>query len=139
MDSNVWPTDLDEKLQKLRIYLRGLPPSLPLAFAGSHYNFLDFEPDTDWVEKCGSVKDAVNRELEVRLGTRAHGPIDLTERGPALEFLVEVLDRYIKIIPGDNTLLVEWVDDILAGAVQTYTKHAVVVSLDSFQGVISGW
>jgi hypothetical protein len=67
------------------------------------------------------IAGAVNRQLEIRLGTRANGPIEFTERGPPVEALVSVLDRYIKDFP-NNLLLEKWVDDALAGAIHTFTK-----------------
>jgi len=72
-----------------------------------------FSLDSDWVEAIGSVQGAVNRELEVRLGTRANGPIEFVERGPQVEALVGVLDHYSTQFP-DNILLATWIDDVLA-------------------------
>jgi hypothetical protein len=55
----------------------------------SRYHFQDFAPDPDWIETIGTVEGAINRELEVRLGTRANGPIEFVERGPSVEALVD--------------------------------------------------
>jgi len=63
------------KLKKLAFYLQGLPASLPITSWFSQYNFDKFELNEDWIETIGTVKGAVNRNLEVRLGTCAHGPI----------------------------------------------------------------
>src|ERR1700690_2491275 len=63
--------------KKLRLYLTYLPQTLPLPSANnSIYGFENFVLDQDWVEDAGE-KAAVNRELEVRLGSRAKGPIHL--------------------------------------------------------------
>jgi hypothetical protein len=63
----------------------------------------------------------VNRELECRLGTRANGPIEFTERGPPVEALAVVRDKYTKQFPND-VLLAQWVDDALAGVIHTFHK-----------------
>jgi hypothetical protein len=121
------PEHRNIKLKQLALYLRGLPPSLPILESFSHYNFWDFSPDVDWIERTGTVEGAVNRELEVRLGTRAHGPIEFVERGPAVEALVDVLDHYTKEFPNDG-LLAKWIDDALAGAIHTYSRANMPVS-----------
>ena len=43
------------------------------------------------------------------------------ERGPPLEALVSVLNRYTKDLP-NNTLLEKWVDNALVGAIHTFLK-----------------
>ncbi|KIM80110.1 hypothetical protein PILCRDRAFT_9688 [Piloderma croceum F 1598] len=111
----------EHKLQQLAKYLRGLPSALAIKPSSeSRYNFKNFEPDVDWIEDIGLV-GAVNQQLEIRLGTRADGPIEFTERGPPVEALVNVLDRYTKDFP-NNVLLEKWVDDALAGAIHTFSK-----------------
>lgn len=70
----------------------------------------------------------MNRELEVRLGTRANGPIEFVERGPQVEALVGVLDHYSRPFPND-TLLATWIDDALAGAIHTFLKANMPVSI----------
>jgi hypothetical protein len=111
----------EHKLQQLAKYLRGLPSALAIKPSSeSRYNFKNFEPDADWIEDIGLV-GAVNQQLEIRLGTRADGPIEFTERGPPVEALVNVLDRYTKDFP-KNVLLEKWVDDALAGAIHTFLK-----------------
>jgi hypothetical protein len=70
----------------------------------------------------------VNRELEVRLGSRNNGPIEFVECEPAVEALVDVLDRYTKEFPNDG-LLALWIDDALAGAMHTYSKAKIPVSI----------
>jgi hypothetical protein len=118
----------DKKLKQLALYLRGLPSSLVINDSFSRYNFQNFSPDPDWIDIIGNVEGAVNRELEVRLGSRANGPIEFLERGPAVEALVDVLNRYTKEFPNDG-LLKLWIDDALAGAVHTYSKANIPVSI----------
>jgi len=91
------------------------------------YNFQDFAPDPDWVEKIGTIEGAVNQELEVRLGMRANGPIEFVERGPAVEAPVNVLDQYTRQFPC-NGLLAKWIDDAIAGATHTFSKASMPVS-----------
>ena len=123
------PECRDSKLKRLDLYLRGLPSSVATGTESfSRYNFAQFSVDPDWVEAIGSVPGAVNRELEVRLGTHANGPIEFVERGPQVEGLVEILDHYSKQFP-DDILLATWIDDALAGAMHTYSKANLPVSM----------
>jgi hypothetical protein len=119
------------KLKRLDLYLHGLPSSLAITESFSRYNFAEFSLDPDWVENIGSVQGAVNRELEVRLGTHANGPIEFVERGPQVEALVGVLDRYSTQFP-DDILLATWIDDALAGAIHTYSKANAPVRVQVF-------
>ena len=50
------------------------------------------------------------------------------ERGPQVEALVGVLDHYSTRFP-DDILLATWIDDALAGAIHTYSKANVPVSM----------
>jgi len=63
----------------------------------------------------------VYQELEVQLGSCAHGPIEFFEHGLVVEALTGVLNRYMKIFLNDKLLKI-WVDDALAGAEHTYSK-----------------
>lgn len=111
----------EHKLQRLEKYLCSLPNALATKPSSeSHYNFENFEPDVDWIEDLGLV-GAVNRQLKIRLGTRANDPIEFMERGPSVEALVSVLNRYTKDFPND-LLLGKWVDDALEGAIHTFSK-----------------
>lgn len=63
-------SDLKNKIATLRLYLCNLPDNLPLPSLGhSSYRFESFAPDPDWVSDVGE-EGAVNRELEVLLGSR---------------------------------------------------------------------
>lgn len=119
------------KLGRLSYYLRQLPATLPIIInsseSRSRYDFTNFAPDPEWIEDAG-LNGAVNRELEVRLGTRANGPIHFIERGPAVKALVSVLEKYTRAFP-NNLLLQTWVDDALKGAENTFAKANLPVSL----------
>jgi hypothetical protein len=52
--------------------------------------FSYFSPDLDWIEDAGE-EATTNRELEVRLGSRAEGLV-LPERGPGVVALANVLE-----------------------------------------------
>ena len=72
------------QLQLLSLYLCNLPelenlPYHPLTELA--YKFDVFAVDLEWQEDIG-CEGAANRELEIRLGSRAKGPILLTEWGP---------------------------------------------------------
>jgi hypothetical protein len=110
----------ESRLSKLRVYLEGLHNSLDIVESGSQYSFNTFALDEGWVEDAGE-EAAVNRELETRLGSRARGPIEFTERGPEVEGLVDVLRLYLTKFP-NNVLLEKWLDDSLEGAINTYKK-----------------
>lgn len=115
---------LAENIEKLRLYLTYLPQTLPFPSANnSIYGFENFVLDQDWVEDAGE-EAAVNRELEVRLGSRANGPIHLKERGTSIAALANVLERYLLRYP-KSAILQEWVSDILASA-QSAFEHAKV-------------
>jgi len=130
------------QLQQLATYLRSLPTALTIhnSFV-SRYDFENFQLDPTWIDDIGT-EGAINRELECRLGTRAHGPIEFTERGPAVEALVEVLTKYMKEFP-DDVRLAKWVEDALAGAIYTYQKwqtpvcHPLFVHNDAFIDVLA--
>jgi hypothetical protein len=64
-----------EKINTLCSYLLALAAlavSLPIALETSPYNFNNFNPDPDWIEDAGE-EAAINRELEITLGSRANG------------------------------------------------------------------
>ena len=131
---------LKHKLQRLVKYLSNLPTTLAIKPPSeSRYNFNNFEPDEDWIEDIGIV-GAVNRQLEIRLGTRADGPIEFTERGPPVEELANVLNRYLNDFP-NNVLLEKWVDDALAGALHTFSKLETPVSTSNrlYSRVYTSW
>ena len=103
---------LKDQLDELRLCLRALPSDIPIP-RESKYKFSDFSPDADWIVDAGEVA-AVNRELEVRLGSRINGH-KLVERGPEMEAVVPVLKTWVEKYPGD-IILEKWVCDILEAA-----------------------
>ncbi|KAG1827904.1 hypothetical protein EV424DRAFT_1555001 [Suillus variegatus] len=104
--------NLKDRLAELRQYLKALPSNIPIP-KESTYNFSNFSPDLDWTAEIGEAA-AVNRELEVRFGSRAGG-LKMVERGPETEAVVDVLETWIKKYPGD-ILLEKWTYDILEAA-----------------------
>ena len=66
-------------VRTLQVYLHSLPKTLPLPQT-SQYDFSTFAPDPEWMADVGE-EGAVNRELEIRLGSRASGPVVLRECG----------------------------------------------------------
>ncbi|KAG1843545.1 hypothetical protein F4604DRAFT_255426 [Suillus subluteus] len=101
-----------DRLAELRQYLKALPSNIPVP-KESKYNFSDFSLDADWTAEIGEAA-AVNRELEVRFGSRAGG-LKIVERGPETEAVVDVLETWIEKYPGD-ILLEKWIYDTLEAA-----------------------
>ncbi|KAG0707976.1 hypothetical protein DFH29DRAFT_773716, partial [Suillus ampliporus] len=94
--------------------LEALPMHIPVPLAAeSRYKFSDFSTDAEWAADIGEA-GAVNRELEVRFGSRVDG-LKLTERGPEIEAVIDVLETWIEKCPGD-IILEKWVHDILEAA-----------------------
>ncbi|KAF8119348.1 hypothetical protein EV363DRAFT_1199666 [Boletus edulis] len=116
-----------ELLHLLRLYLENLPERhLPYcSLAESNYRFHVFAIDPEWEEDIG-MEGAANRELEVRLGSRAKGPIVLTERGPGLSSIVDVLAKYLTKFPS-SAILKKWVSDLIESAKGAYEEANVPV------------
>ncbi|KAF8131224.1 hypothetical protein EV363DRAFT_1399018 [Boletus edulis] len=114
-----------ELLHLLRLYLENLPERhLPYcSLAESNYRFHVFAIDPEWEEDIG-MEGAANRELEVRLGSRAKGPIVLTERGPGLSSIVDVLAKYLTKFPS-SAILKKWVSDLIESAKGAYEEANV--------------
>ncbi|KAG2126796.1 hypothetical protein DEU56DRAFT_758780 [Suillus clintonianus] len=91
---------------------QSLPADIPIP-KESKYKFSNFSPDAEWAVDIGEAA-AVNRELEVRLGSRVDG-LKLVERGPEMEAIVHVFETWTKRFPGD-VILEKWVDDTLEAA-----------------------
>jgi hypothetical protein len=120
MDLSV-KTDLD----KLRLYLSHLPATLPLQPANSVNNFQFFAPDPQWVDNIGE-EGAVNRGLEISLGSRAHGPIQFKERGPGIIAIADALERYLEKHPS-SVILRKWLTDMIDSAVSSYRSAGLQV------------
>ncbi|KAI0255503.1 hypothetical protein BJV78DRAFT_1176133 [Lactifluus subvellereus] len=97
----------------MRSHLLRLRNSLPLALETSRYNFNRFSLDVDWIQDAGE-EAAINRELEVILGSRAKGLV-LPERGPGVVAVANVLENFIQsfLNPAPPTL---WPEDITRAA-----------------------
>jgi hypothetical protein len=102
-----------EKVNTLRAYLLGRPTSLPLGSETSRCNFNGFVPDSDWIEENGE-EAAINRELEVILGSRARGLV-LKERRPGIVILVNVLEKLIQDFPNSVSPML-WLTDVTGAA-----------------------
>ncbi|TBU55069.1 hypothetical protein BD310DRAFT_1041341 [Dichomitus squalens] len=117
------------QLNYLTALLKALPDTLPYkSQAESAYSFHDFWlPDED-VDDLG-LSGAINRQLEVRLGTRTTGRRNtfvLQERGPGTVALVDVLRKYTTQFPED-VLLQKWVDDACRAAENAYDDAGVKI------------
>jgi hypothetical protein len=118
---------LKTDLAQLHLYLNNLSRSIPCPAPGSsQYRFETFAPDPEWVTDIGE-EGAVNRELEVRLGSRAVGPVVLKERGPGITALPVALERYLTKYP-DSVLLRKWLEDLLVLAKASYEPQKEPVS-----------
>jgi hypothetical protein len=104
-----------KNIAQLRIYLNNLSQKIPNPPPGtSKYNFGQFSPSPEWVTDIGE-EHAVNRELEVRLGSRAKGPVKLLESGPGISAVSDVLEKYLSKYP-KSVLLEKWLSDLLESA-----------------------
>ncbi|KAG1838200.1 hypothetical protein DFJ58DRAFT_861777 [Suillus subalutaceus] len=103
---------LKDQLAELRLCLAALPTDIPIP-KESKYKFSNFTLDAEWTADIGEAA-AVNRELEVRLGSRVNG-LKLVERGPEMEAIVHVFETWTKKFPGD-VILEKWVNDTLEAA-----------------------
>jgi hypothetical protein len=121
-------------LEKLRLYLSNLPATLPLQPANSPDNLKFFAPDTEWVNDIGE-EGAVNRQLEISLGTRAFGPIKLKARGPGVVALADVLDRYLEKHP-KSVILQKWLTDMIGSAVSAYESAGLQVGEETINNSI---
>ena len=114
-------------ISKLRLYLVNLPSSIPHADAAqSVYKFHDFAPDQEWVDDVG-LEGAINRELEIRLGSRGNGSLTFRERGIGLNPLADVLKSALERYPS-SVLLLKWLDDLLEASKTAYTVAGIAVS-----------
>ncbi|KAF8132391.1 hypothetical protein EV363DRAFT_1328147 [Boletus edulis] len=82
----------------------------------SVYRFHSFDYDEEW-----ELEGAINRELEIRLGSRAKGPIKFKEWGPGLEAVVPVLRQYLTVVP-ESILLRKWLSDLTEAALLVFKE-----------------
>lgn len=119
--------------ERLRLYLRHLPSSLPYQSAGGSAR-LDFtrfviDEEDDFAKEEG-IDAAVNRQLERTLGPRTGtaGTFTLHERGPGIEALADVLEHFCRRFPSDVRLQ-KWVEDATRAAENAYTIARVPVRI----------
>ncbi|KAF8415448.1 hypothetical protein L210DRAFT_3657467 [Boletus edulis BED1] len=95
-----------ELLHLLRLYLENLPERhLPYcSLAESNYRFHVFAIDPEWEEDIG--------------------PIVLTERGPGLSSIADVLAKYLTKFPS-SAILKKWVSDLIESAKGAYEEANV--------------
>lgn len=113
-----------QEAQKLRHYLRNLPDFLPV-LASQKNDFHYFVPNEDWITDT-SLEGAVNRGLEIALGSRAQGVLSFKERGPGMEALADVLERYLMECPG-SVLLKKWLSDAITAAETVFVSAGLDV------------
>jgi hypothetical protein len=113
-----------EQINTLRSYLLALPVSLPIALETSPYNFKNFNPDSDWIEDAGE-EAAINRELEITLGSRANG-LAFPERGPGVVALADVLEKFIQNFP-NSVIPTLWLTDVTKAAETMITAAGLQV------------
>jgi hypothetical protein len=122
------------KFKELKAYLKALPENLSVSGPISKLNrLLGFALDDDWVNDVG-VEGAVTREIEAALGDflprNNDGIFYIKERGPAIEALADVLERYHG--PGcelsGSPILKLWLDNAIASAKKCILTHGGKVS-----------
>ena len=120
-------TETKDKPHKLKVYLDQLPDSLYFQNEDdSLYGFEYFGLDSTDEEDIG-VEGAVNRQLEIQLGHRNNGPVQLKERGPSIVAVISVLNRYLTKLP-TSVILKKWVDDLICSAELVYEEAKCSVS-----------
>ncbi len=117
---------LKENIYKLSYYLSRLPTCIPKPDKPK-LDFRTFELDPEWVENIGSRDGAFNRQMEVYFGSRANGPIILSERGLGIEALASVLSAHLKEFP-TSFYLEKWVADILTAVYNLFKTANLPVS-----------
>lgn len=106
------PFEIKSLLAELKALLAALPSTLPLKeITESRYRSLvGFVPDLELVEDLGEAS-AVNAALERIFGHRKDG-LKISERGPAIESIVPVLDQYLNKYAGD-IIIQKWLLDLV--------------------------
>ncbi|KAG9118543.1 hypothetical protein FRC07_006894 [Ceratobasidium sp. 392] len=118
---NQLPAEYTAQLSRLRMLLSGLPKSIPSS-EGIYYPFSNFQIDEEWAQETGSLQGAINHALEIAFGSRgsriASGelPVVFEYRGYDLECVVDVLSTYLTGDRQLDTILLKWVDDLIASA-----------------------
>ena len=124
MDSTV-----SSDLEKLSLYLSNLPATPPLSAQDQVHDFRNFAPDMDWLREIGE-EGAVNRQLEIMLGSRDKGGIQLKGQGPGITALAGVLRKYLEKYPG-SVILQKWLSDLIESAIRAFTSAGLQVRIVS--------
>ncbi|KAG6379357.1 hypothetical protein JVT61DRAFT_11820 [Boletus reticuloceps] len=124
----------ESQLAQLKLYLQNLAQvntQIPrLETSDSLYRF-------HW-EKDVGLEGAINRELEIRLGSQAKGPIKFKEWGPGLEAVVQVLRQYLNVIPESILLVRKWLSDLTEAALLVFKEaNLPIPEPNTSQGVDS--
>ncbi|KAF9520608.1 hypothetical protein BS47DRAFT_646687 [Hydnum rufescens UP504] len=103
------------QLSALRHLLQHIPDSLTLPQQSEAvYPFAHYSIDQDWLEKIESEGGVVNRDLELAFADRIvqkdtlERLITFHERGPSLEGVIDVIEKYWDSHPNDP--LAKWVE-----------------------------
>ena len=115
------------ELDDLRELLTNLPHTLPCPSEDdSEYPFLSFELN-DAVLQCtnGDVVRAVSQSLWAIF--IADGEFLISEHGPSICAVVDVLGKYLSEYP-NSTILQKWVSDIGNAAKKLYKSHGIMVT-----------
>lgn len=116
---------VDARLRTLSLYITHLPDNLP--HDPSAYSGLNpFAPDPEWIEIAGE-EGAINRELEVVLGSRETGVFHIHARSPNFQCLPSVLKTYLSRFV-NNTILLKWLHDSLESCRAVYHAYNKPVS-----------
>ncbi|KAG8749682.1 hypothetical protein FRC11_011098, partial [Ceratobasidium sp. 423] len=81
-------------------------------------DFRHYAPSEGALEKVESINGAVNAGLESILGLKVQGII-LTESGPGVVALADLLEKYVRMFP-DGAVLQLWGPAILTAAENAY-------------------
>ncbi|QRW15694.1 hypothetical protein RhiXN_03695 [Rhizoctonia solani] len=82
------------------------------------FDFRHYSPSESSLERVESINGAVNADLENILGLKVQG-ITLTESGPGIAALADLLEKYIGMFPDDSVLQL-WCPAILSAAESAY-------------------
>ncbi|KAG9083469.1 hypothetical protein FS749_006003 [Ceratobasidium sp. UAMH 11750] len=102
------------KLTQLRQALCLLPASLPSG--SSVYNFHDWSPDPSLLDDYGAECSVLNAHLEIVFGLRDGGRLTFIERGPGIESIVDIFDKYLSGNYTEKPVIAKWLDDLIDAA-----------------------
>lgn len=101
-------------LNRLRASLALLPTSLPSG--SSIYEFTNWTPDPELLDMYGAECSVLNANLEIVFGLRARAPLVFQERGPGIESLVNLFEKYLLGEYLEQPVIVKWVEDLTEAA-----------------------